>query len=64
MNNGVTAAANLHNPFVVLTNNGCVKLKLVIATQNQPQIHLIYPRLQEVNSLFVLSIENLTNRLK
>ena len=46
MNNGVTAAANLHNPFVVLTNNGCVKLKLVIATQNQPQIHLIYPRLQ------------------
>ena len=64
MNNGVTAAGNLLNSFVILTSNGCVKLKFVIATKTQSQNHLIDLPLQGVNSLFVLSIENLTNKLK
>ena len=33
-------------------------------SQNQSQNHLIDLPLQGVNSLFVLSIENLTNKLK
>ena len=44
MNNGVTAPGNLRNSFVILTNNGCVKIKLVLATQNSPQNHLIGPK--------------------
>ena len=41
MNNGVNAAGNLHNSFVIITNNAFGKLKLVIATQNQSQNLLI-----------------------
>ena len=51
MDNGVTVAVNLRNSFVILTNNGCAKLKLVIAIQNQSQNYLIDPGLQGVNSL-------------
>ena len=51
MDNGVTAAVNLRNSFVILTNNSCVKIKLVIAIQNQSQNYLIDPGLQGVNSL-------------
>ena len=44
MNNGVTAPGNLRNSFVILTNNGCVTIKFVLATQNWPQNHLIGPK--------------------
>ena len=51
MDNGVTAAVNLRNSFVILTINGCDILKLVIAIQNQSQNYLIDTGLQGVNSL-------------
>ena len=50
MNNGVTAGGNLCDSFFILTNNGCVKLKLVIATENQSQNQLIDPLLQGVRN--------------
>ena len=51
MNNGAIAAVNLRNSFVILTNNGCPELKLVIAIQTQSQNYLIDTGLQGVNSL-------------
>ena len=54
MNNGVTAAGNLCDSFFILTNNGCVKLKLVIATENQSQNQLIDRLLQGVRKKLYL----------